>query len=167
MKEALKASVLARIVELAPEVYGNYKYEEYNIERTIAKNTIYADWGSISFRNKDDADNKVWKLAADILGIKPKEERPSDALLWEAYFEAAKMFIGKAGVNYGNIAEIASAEFSAWLATLPADPLKADRELVAEAFEVEDLERELLNDCYNYDLINALKRFAGMEVPNE
>lgn len=159
MKEALKASVLARIVELAPEVYGNYKYEEYNIERTIAKNTIYADWGSISFRNKDDADNKVWKLAADILGIKPKEERPSDATL--------RLAFGKGFSCHLCSLKEAEEIFTEWLATLPADPLKADRELVAEAFEVEDLERELLNDCYNYDLINALKRFAGMEVPNE
>lgn len=88
--------------------------------------------------------------------------RPSDALLWEAYFEAAKMFIGKTGVNYGNIAELASAEFSAWLATIPPDTLKADRELVKNIFRVSNT----VKVSRGTKLWETIARLSGMEVGN-
>lgn len=49
----------------------------------------------------------------------------------------------------------------------PADPLKDDRELVASAFETEDWEKELIDQACTREFINALKRLAGMEAPNE
>jgi hypothetical protein len=126
----------------------------------------------LKFNEETHSESYVWPLAAQILQI-PIEQpttRPSDALLWEAYFEAAKMFIGKAGVNYGNIAEIANAEFTQWLATLPADTIKADRELALAA--VGDGKNEFKNhknhlSPISYDVVLAIRRLAGMEVGHE
>jgi hypothetical protein len=144
----------------------------------------------LKFNEETNSESIVWPIAADILGIKQPKPiplpqaianiatdalglprvvavasnqplRPSDALLWECWKESANEKEWSARVRARE-----SDRFNEWLATLPPDTLKADRELVVDAFERKDLERDLLNEYYNYELINAIKRLAGMEVQN-
>jgi hypothetical protein len=123
----------------------------------------------------------IANIATDALGLprvlvvaSNQPLRPFDALLWEAFEMHAPRewvmldeFMGHKNVPCTQVRASSKKRFSEWLATLPTDTLKADRELVADAFYREDLERDLLNECYNYELINAVKRLAGMEVKNE
>ncbi len=163
MKEQLKASVLARIggMSYEEELENGWEYERRHYDgrswHRLHKGCITYD-----FDHWDADDDPVWDLAADILGIKPKEERPSDTLLKRAWNG------GEAYAEFGKFGPKEHAfTFDDFIATLPPNPLKADRELVASAFENEDWEKELINGAYNQEFINTLKRLAGMEVPNE
>jgi hypothetical protein len=123
----------------------------------------------------------IANIATDALGLprvvavaSNQPLRPFDALLWEAFEMHAPRewvmldeFMGHKNVPCTQVRASSKKRFSEWLATLPPDTLKADRELVVDAFEREDLERDLLNERYNYELINAIKRLSGMEVEND
>ena len=93
----------------------------------------------------------------------PKEGRPSNDLLWEAW----KSALNSSGME-NEVAEAmySRINFEAWRMNLPADPLDADRATLAEAF-TEGLEDDLLRNAYNHEFISSLKRLAGMEVPRD
>lgn len=95
-----------------------------------------------------------------VLGQIKEPQRPSNDLLWEAWKEAAH-----AADWSQRVRKRETERFNEWLATLPADPLEADRANLADAF-TEGLEEDLVRNAYNHEFISSLKRLAGMEVAN-
>jgi len=193
MSESQKTAVLAKCEELTKETkYASDNDDDWDLEREDGGFILEA-WGGcikLNFCKLDDADHEVWQLAADILKITPSiDEFEADlsrrqyhhdleqarkegyeagkaATLWPAYLAAATRFVGVAGINILNIEELAKAEFDKWVATLPPDTLKADRDWLAANFTSGTLEKELQRLCYNPEFIGCLKRLAGMEVGN-
>jgi hypothetical protein len=161
VSKEVKEAVLAKCggMSYEEELENGWEYERRHYDGR-SWHRLHKGCTTYDFDHRDADNDPCWQIAADILGIKqPEPTRPSDALLWEAFDLFEVMLDSPVTKNR-------RAMFAEWLATLPTDPLKADRELVVDAFEREDLERDLLNECYNYELINAVKRLAGMEVGN-
>ena len=129
MSEQLKAEVLAKCWELAPEKWtqGHVLFGGYE---TLVTRKGGGYWElcrcgisiHVAIGNEDDWIG--WPLAAQILEIQMPNERPSNELLWEAFIKGNS--VPTMPIN------LASPCFDAWLSTLPADPLEADREIADE-----------------------------------
>jgi len=149
---------------------------------------------SIAVDQSTPADNKVWPLAAEILKVgrfsipqktwednikegleeafingyntRKNEPRPSNELLWEAFQEAKSVDYLAFGHLVAKQAKQKNREqFEAWIATLPPDPLAADKASIQTEL-ANGLERKLIDAYCTGDAIAAIKRFAGMEVEN-
>jgi len=186
MSESQKSAVLAKCEELTKETkYASDNDDDWDLEREDGGFILEA-WGGcikLNFCKLDDADHEVWQLAADILKITPtidefeadlsrrqyhhdleqarkegyeqgKAEvtRPSDDLLCMAYSIGACNPPIKGGKK-----------FKEWLATIPPDTLKADRELVKNIFRVSNT----VKVSRGTKLWETIARLAGMEAPNE
>ncbi len=88
---------------------------------------------------------------------KPKEARPSNDLLWEAFLLGEK--IGSQPPSL-----VRDAVFEEWLATLPPDPLEADRKVLREAYGKVASPYFYRGDSKRF--FDSYKRLAGMEVKN-
>jgi len=189
--EELKAAVLAKCGELTPILFGNCLFEGKTIERTTHEIRIFADLGALRFSEKTPADDDVWPLAAQILHIESKsadtkdlmelgksiaktqellmgmnEPRPSEGLLWEAFQEAKSVdYLAFGHLVAKQAKEKNREQFEKWIATLPPDPLAADKAAIQTEF-ANGLERKLIDAYCTGDAIAAIKRFAGMEVSN-
>ena len=181
-----KSQVLAKCEEIAPQKDTNYGFEKFNIERVNLKTTLYTDWGFVSFSlNTPDASD-AWEFAASILKVgrfsipqkvwednikegledarqmgydQGKAEaiaRPSDAVLFECWKSAIAWWDDRGQPRIGCLG------FDEWLATLPADPLKADRETIKNAIEngIECRTGMRISD----EAIEAIKRVLGLGV---
>jgi len=95
------------------------------------------------------------------------EPRPSNDLLWEAFQEAKSVdYLAFGHLVAKQAKEKNREQFEKWIATLPADPLAADKASIQTEF-ANGLERKLIDAYCTGDAIAAMKRFAGMEVYNE
>ena len=174
MSMTQKERVLAKCGELAPKrnqrivvdsslyVQNFLGYEKVTAYNIVSKFGAGEDTNGVTVTEcrvspalPDDHWN--WPLAAQILQI-GEEERPCNDLLWEAFKkgnEAPKMNI-----------TLLSLCFDSWLATLPADPLEADRELIRKELieTVEDSPYYPNIDEREKAIHTALKRLAGLEV---
>jgi hypothetical protein len=177
VSEEPKSSVLAKCGELAPDIQttdAGYLKEKIGDFSLSWKDL--GDFRLIDLRNDSDTivicfweqlpeNDPVWPLAAQILGIEQPAQRPSDDLLWEAWKEAKSVdFVGYGHLVMRQAEEKNRVQFDNWLATLPADPLQADREIVRNELFGQGLDRALIDEYATADLINALKRLAGLEV---
>jgi hypothetical protein len=151
----------------------------------------------LKFNEETNSESIVWQLAAQILGIKKPEPiplpqaianiatdalglprvlavasnqplRPFDALLWEAWWNCAMMWGCSDEAEVKD--DVYQGQFLPWLATLPPDTIKADRELVVDFIIDGHLSFCLGNAGMPVDLMrkitSAIKRLAGMEVKN-
>lgn len=172
MKEQLKASVLAKCEEIAPEKDTNYGLEKFNIERVNSKTTLYTDWGFVSFSANTPDDSDAWDFAASILKV-GRFSIPQK--VWEDHIkegldEARQMGHeqGKAEA-YAEFGKFGPKEhaftFDDFIATLPPDPLAKDQDELAFLFKGNSsIDRDLERDGYSPEFIALLKRLAGMEV---
>jgi hypothetical protein len=177
-EEKLKSAVLAKCENVAPNCGETYTTPKGTALRTNDRQIgdscnqwrldeyRESSWVAIAIDDNAPSDSWVWQLAADILGIKQAEQpRQSDALLWECWKESANEKEWSARVRARE-----SDRFNEWLATLPTDALKADRELVADFIIDGHLSFCLGNAGMPVDLMrkitSAINRLAGMEVEN-
>lgn len=87
------------------------------------------------------------------------EPRPSEGLLRQAHERGALW-------NSFECPQLSMEDdFVEWIATLPADPLVADKASIQTEF-ANGLERKLIDAHCTGDAIAAIKRFAGVEVSN-
>ena len=104
-------------------------------------------------------------LVASALQANP-EPRPSNDLLWEAFQEAKSVdYLAFGHLVAKQAKEKNREQFEKWIATLPPDPLAADKAAIQTEF-ANGLERKLIDAYCTGDAIAAIKRFAGMEVDN-
>jgi hypothetical protein len=181
-EEQLKSAVLAKCEELAPNCGETYTTPKGTALRTNDRQIgdscnqwrldeyRESSWVAIAIDDNAPSDSWVWAIAADILGIKqPEPTSPSNALLWEAWWNCAMMWgcSDEAEVEE----DVYQGQFLPWLATIPTDTLKADRELVSDFIIDGHLSFCLGNAGMPVDLMrkttSAIKRLAGMEVQNE
>jgi hypothetical protein len=120
---------------------------------------------TLKFSEDTSADSFVWPLAAKILGIAKPEPRPSDGMLWEAWWASAKNW----GAEHVLESEVRPM-FQEWLATIPPDPLADDRELVGNSLRAGYIrvgtEGQQITFEFAVKVCAAIKRLAGMEVNN-
>jgi len=172
MKVQLKEAIMAQCQELVKEDRDQCASVEWNgdiwpLQYFTEFDQVWYQFGTrhhtvcYKFGEVTSEASVVWGLMAPILGIDQPEARVSDTLLWKAF---------KFGQE--NTPLIGQAEFEAWLASLPADPLKADRELVAKylgictiAFE-HSFSIEVPNMSEALALRASISRLSGLEVPN-
>lgn len=86
--------------------------------------------------------------------------RPSNELLWDAM----RITTGILGVG---VAKRDIEEFEKWLKTIPADPLKADRDNVIESIECQKQYNQKWEIAFDSETMLSVKRLAGLEVGNE
>jgi len=194
--ESTKSDVLAKCEDLhqSMEGWGIFIIDEVHFYPSVDGYKIKGVHFDLDIDKEIPADDYVWQLAADILKITPtidefeadlsrrqyhhdlevarkegydkgKAEasaRPSDALLLKCWDTAIQH--SRRATTTGSISS--DEAFFEWLATLPPDTLKADRDWLAANFTSGTLEKELQRLCYNPEFIGCLKRLAGMEVGN-
>ena len=171
----LKRAVLAKCGKLAPAKHDIFQFEDKSgyVRKSMLSNKdvaweiykkVWNDDGnsgkivtSISLFESLPANHVNWPLAAEILGIKPKEARPSNDLLWEAFLLGEK--IGSQPPSL-----VRDAVFEEWLATLPPDPLEADRAILRQAYGKVVSPYFYRGDSKKF--FESYKRLAGMEVKN-
>jgi len=126
----------------------------------------------LSERKKRPADTKdlmelgksIAKTQELLMGM--NEPRPSEGLLWEAFQEAKSVdYLAFGHLVAKQAKEKNREQFEKWIATLPPDPLAADKAAIQTEF-ANGLERKLIDAYCTGDAIAAIKRFAGMEVSN-
>jgi hypothetical protein len=100
-------------------------------------------------------------LISQAFGSGSPAPRPSDHLLWEAFLVGEKI-----GTNPPSLKR--DEAFETWLTTLPADTLKADRELVRAKIRTIAKGIALASEDMRLDsgLLDCVKRLAGLEVGN-
>lgn len=181
MKAQLKAEVLERCRHFAEyEKLGDWEAtrswgDKWTFEHYSGDVTYCVD------ANADES-SPVWAAVAEILGIKNPEARVSETLLWEAYLMGTTYWGGKSEQHV--IDYCIRPVFDAWLASLPADPLEADRELVAKfganmryATSIHPLGEIQYGLFIPVDIVPCehgtkklgagILRLAGLEVPHE
>jgi hypothetical protein len=167
MSESTKSAVLAKCggMSYEEELENGWEYERRHYDGR-SWHRLHKGCTTYDFDHRDADNDPCWQIAADILGIKqPEPIPPSDALLWECWKESANEKEWSARVRARE-----SDRFKEWLATLPPDPLKADRELVVDFIIDGHLSFCLGNAGMPVDIMrkitSAIKRIAGMEMEN-
>ena len=192
--DELKAKVLAMCMNATKDSnYASSNIHDWDMEHEDGLYKIDAWKGcvSIAVDQLTPSDSKVWPLAAQILHIESKssdtkdlmelgksiaktqellmgmnEPRPSEGLLWEAFQEAKSVdYLAFGHLVAKQAKEKNREQFEKWIATLPPDPLAADKAAIQTEF-ANGLERKLIDAYCTGDAIAAIKRFAGMEVEN-
>jgi len=102
----------------------------------------------------------VANATLNYLSTRNHESRPSDGLLWEAYWEG-----NKKSRPFSATKQYIIDEFAEWLSTLPPDPLADDRQVVFDAWD-----NGYLGISGEYEIaqpiLKSLKRIMGVEVAN-
>ena len=177
--KSLKAAVLAKCGKLAPKKHDLFQFEDKSgyVRKSMLSNKdvaweiykkVWNDDGnsgkivtSISLFESLPANHVNWPLAAEILGIKPKEARPSNDLLWEAW----KAALRSTGMEEFSIETTYSkCAFDAWKMNVATDPLEADRAILRQAYGKVVSPYFYRGDSKKF--FESYKRLAGMEVKN-
>lgn len=181
-REQVKEAVLAKCQEVALKNgngklvgdYGHYLsyYQDDPLETSPIGMYRIADSGNtqLCFNTDTYAEWFGWPHIAQILGVvvPTNQPRPSNDLLWEAFsiYAPKEWGIGDVGefkqIPILDVQGHARDKFTKWLATLPPDPLEADRALVAGDFDYivaaicgHDPKRQV------FKMLDAIKRLCG------
>ena len=113
--------------------------------------------------------DSIWPLAAQILEIEQRKEAasPIHEFIFRSGYEAGMRLIWKDAHQSVFDEAMEEPEFLALLGhSMESDPLQADREIVRNELFGQGLDRALIDAYATGDLINALKRLAGLGVGN-
>jgi len=165
----------ADILKIAPtidEFESDLSRRQYHHDLEVARMEGYEQGKAEALeKTLKDAENELFQLIMAEIGSsfhtsiihtirKLKEPpRPSDALLLKCWDTAIQH--SRRATTTGSISS--DEGFFDWLATIPPDTLKADRELVKNIFRVSNT----VKVSRGTKLWETIARLAGMEAPNE
>ena len=195
----MKAKVLARCMNATKDSnYASSNIHDWDMEHEDGLYKIDAWKGcvSIAVDQLTPSDSKVWPLAAQILHIESKssdtkdlmelgksiaktqellmgmnEPRPSNDLLWEAWWNCSEIW----GCSEDSKDHVKATQFAAWLKTIGPDPLAADIEIVNDSFHHANWGHKSGNPTIEFHFSDlrhrdnfqkSLKRLIGVEVDN-
>jgi len=167
--------IAADILKITPsidEFEDDLSRRQYHHDLEVARMEGYEQGKAEALeKTLKDAENELFQLIMAEIGSsfhtsiihtirKLKEPpRPSDALLLKCWDTAIQH--SRRATTTGSISS--DEGFFDWLATIPPDTLKADRELVKNIFRVSNT----VKVSRGTKLWETIARLAGMEAPNE